>query len=462
MTANIEELELPALDRSRPPAPGTPKDIKFPDFFEAVTDNGITVLVIQDTTFPLVSTRFVYKSGSFNDKLAGTNKLGLSSLTSELITKGTSKKNATQIAQEVDYLGAVLSSGCDYDASYVSSYSLKKHFDKIFEITTDVILNPVFPEDEIKRLKEQRLNSLLSYKDEGDYLASRVFKKYVYNDSPYANPIEGTEDSLPGLTFDDFRSYHKKYYIPNNLIAAFVGDITPEEAMRKVNETFGNIKKADVQPMDIKMPFLNQEPAVYIIEKKAAVQSSIKMGHIGINRKNPDFIATSVLNTLLGGSFTSRINKNLREVNGYTYGARSYFDWKKFSGDFSVETEVKNDITINAVQEIIKEITLIRENLVGEDELQHIKNFITGNFPLQLETPNAIASKLINLKLYDIEDDFYSTYITNVNKITREQIKAAAEKYLYPDNLTISIAGNPDDIAEPMKQIAEVTVLKEL
>ena len=200
----------------------------------------------------------------------------------------------------------------------------------------------------------------------------------------------------------------------------------------------------------------------YLIERKGSVQSSIKLGHLGIARDNPDFIKVTVMNTILGGSFTSRINHNLREVNGYTYGAKSFFDWKKHSGDFSADAEVKNILTHDAVNEIIKEIRRMRDELVTEDELDSIKNFITGNFPLQLETPNAIASKLINLKLYDIEDDYYNTYLSKVNAITREEIKETAEKYLHPDNLVISVAGNPKEIEENMKQICEVSVLKEL
>lgn len=450
------------LDRSIPPAPGEIKDVKFPDFFESKTDNGITVLVVEDRKLPLVSARFVFKSGSYMDTVTGNNKAGLSSMTLDLMLKGTSKRTATDIAREVDFLGGVLSSGCDHDASFVSTYSLKKHFDKIFDIASDTVFDPTFPEDEIKRLKEQRHNTLLSYLDEGDYLASRIYSKYLYGDFPYAYPVEGVKSAVDDFTREDFVNFHKKYFVPCNLIIAFVGDISPEEAMLKVNEKFRELHAGD-RPQKETVPEIIQKPShAYLIEKRGSVQSSIKMGHIGISRDNPDFIPATVMNTILGGSFTSRINHNLREVHGYTYGARSAFDWKKVSGDFSVETEVKNNLTHDAVKQIIIEIRRMRDELVTEDELQNIKNFITGNFPLQLETPNAIASKLINLKLYDMDDDYYSTYLSSVNALTREEIKETAEKYLHPDNLLISIAGNPKEIEEDMKHICEVSVLKEL
>lgn len=447
------------LDRSKPPAAGEIKDVKFPDFYESKTDNGITVLVVEDRKLPLVNARFVFKSGSYMD---GAGKAGLSSMTMELLLKGTTTRSATQIASEVDFYGGMLSSGCDHDASYVSSYSLKKHFDKTFKIAADVVLNATFPDEEIQRLKEQRVNTLLSYLDEGDYLASRVFSRYVYGSFPYSFPVEGIESAVRGFTREDFVNFHRKYLVPNNMIIAFVGDISPEEAMIKVNEKFSSLPAGEKFDRETEPSIEDKTSHAYLIEKKGSVQSSIKLGHTGISRDNPDFIPATVMNTILGGSFTSRINHNLREVHGYTYGAKSAFDWKKVSGDFSVETEVKNSLTHDAVKQILIEINRMRDELVTEDELQNIKNFITGNFPLQLETPNAIASKLINLKLYGIEDDYYSTYLSKVNAITREEIKETAEKYLHPDNMVISIAGNPKEIEEEMKQICDVSVLKEL
>jgi zinc protease len=462
MSSLENNKDADVLDRTKPPAPGKIRDVKFPDFFESKTENGITVLVVEDRKLPLVSVRFVFKAGAYYDTIEGKDKVGLASMMSDLISKGTSSRTATEIAEQVDFLGAVLSDGCDYDASYVSCYSLKKHFDNIFDIASDVVLDPTFPEEEIKRVKDQRLNSLLGYLDEGDYLASRVFHKYVYGNFPYAFPVEGMKETVSALTREDFINFHKKYFTSDNLIIAFVGDISPEEAMVKVNEKFRGMAPGEKPTLTASIPDPAKPSHAYLIEKKGSVQSSIKLGHLGISRDNPDFIKATVMNTILGGSFTSRINYNLREVNGYTYGAKSFFDWKKYSGDFSADAEVKNILTHDAVNEIIKEIRRIREELVSEDELSSIKNFITGNFPLQLETPNAIASKLINLKLYDIEDDYYNTYLSKVNAITREEIKETAEKYLHPDNLVISIAGNPKEIEDNMKQICEVSVLKEL
>jgi zinc protease len=457
---NINELEI--LDRSKAPKPGKPRDVNFPKFFEAKTENGITVLVIEDNRLPLVTTRFVFRSGSYLDYFSGKNKSGLASMTSELLTKGTRTRTASVIAEEVDFIGAVLASGCDYDASYVSSYSLKKYFDNIFDIVSDVILNPVFAQEEIKRQREQRLNTLISMIDDGDYLSDKIFKKVIYKNTPYAFPIEGTEDTINELTAEDIKTFYQKVYTPGNLIAAFVGDITPDEAMNKMNANFSQWEMPNNFKTEILTPEISGQTKVYLIEKKGAVQSSIKSGHPGISRDNPDYIVLYVLNMLLGGYFTSRINMNLREVNGYTYGARSSFSSNRYSGDFSVMTEVKNEITADTLREILKELNEVRVNLVGEEELQNVKNYISGNFPLQLETPNAIASKVINLKLNNLSDDYYNTYIREVNELTSEDIRNAAQRYLHPDKLSFSIAGNVNEIKDRMEQFGEVEIINKI
>jgi zinc protease len=458
-TNNISEIDTTEiLDRSKPPKAGKPRDINFPEFFETKTANGITVLVIEDKRLPLITTRFVFRSGAYLDHFSGINKSGLASVTSELLTKGTVTRNATQIAEDVDYLGASLSSGSDYNASYVSSYSLKKYSDNIFDIISDVIINPQFSEDEIKRSAEQRINSLLSMKDEGDYLADRTFKKAVFDKTPYQFPVEGIESSIRNINREDILSYYKKVFVPSNLIVAFVGDITPEEAVAKINEQFSGWSGGNAPVNEIIVPVHKDRSGVYLTNKKGAVQSSLKVGHLGIKRNNPDFIAVSVMNTMLGGFFTSRLNKNLREVNGYTYGVRSTFSSNLHSGDFSVVTEVKNNITANTITEILKEINEIRNNYIEDEELQNVKNYISGSFPLQLETPNAIASKVINLKLNDLEDGYFNTYIKKVNELTKEDIKDAANKYLHPDKLVLSIAGNVNEIKSDMEKFGEVEI----
>lgn len=453
---NFENINEYHLDRSKPPKPGIPKDVKFPEFFEAKTSSGITVLVIRDSMLPVVNVRFVFKAGSYHDNIPG-----LSAFTVDMLSKGTSKMSATEIAAKIDFYGATLSYGSDYDANYVSIYTLKKYFDEVYDITTDVINNAVFSNEEIDRLRTQKINSILSFKDEGEYLASRAFKKFVYSGNTYANPIEGDENTLKEINREQILKFNENYFRPENLIVAFVGDVTPEEALKHVEKlergqtsNFNRNTKADSQ-----FTVDNSHSRILLVNKRDAVQSSLKLGHISKSRSDVNFFPLTIMNNILGGSFTSRINSNLRERNGYTYGARSFFELKKYSGDFSVETDVKGDITANAVNEIITEINRMRNEYIADDELSIMKNYITGNFPLQLETPGAIASRVIALKLFGLEDDYYQKYISNVNAVTKEDVKKAAEEYLHPDNLVISIAGNVKELESQMKQFGDIEVV---
>jgi zinc protease len=450
------------LDRSVPPVILKSKDVKFPAYYEEILSNGIKVFVIEDNKLPLVTVKFVLKSGAYDDITFGEDKSGLASLTSDLFVKGTEKMNAVQVAEVIDYYGASISNGCDYDASYLVLTSLKKYFSKLFDITADLLLNPAFFDDEIEREKQQITNSLLSYIDDGSYLSERAFKNNVYKNSPYRLNIEGNIKSVEKLNRESIVKYFGKYFSPENLIITVVGDIKSADAVSLINSKFMNLKNADGLLHKTYEETLNNGIKIFAIEKKGAVQSDILIGHLGTDRKNPDYISMNVMNTLLGGFFTSRINKNLREVNGYTYGARSYFNFRKHLGDFCVETNVENSLTGDAIKEIVNELVKLKNENITLEELDAVKNYLTGSFPLQLETPNAIANKIINIELFDIQKDFYDTYISKINSVTIEDVKKVSEKYIHPDSLVISIAGNTGVIRQTMEQIAEVEVINNI
>ncbi len=448
------------LDRSKPPKSGSPKDVHFPDYFDTTLANGINLLVIENYKIPVVSVRLVFKNaGSYIDN----GKFGLASITADLLTKGTKNRSATQIAEEIDFLGANISAGCDWDGSYVSLSCLKKHLDKAIDILADVALNPVFDQEEIDRAKEQRISSIIQSKDDAGSLSDRLFNRVVFEKNPYAFPSDGTEVSIKDLTKTDIEDFYKNNYSSKNLILAFVGAISKEEAIRIVSERFSTMPHKDPPNNpglwyagDIINEFSNKN--VYIADKPGAVQSNLRIGHIGIARNNPDYIAVSVLNTILGGYFGSRINYNLREKHGFTYGARSGFTVRLQPGDFSVDTDVRNEVTDSAIGLIIEELNGIVSEEVTDDELQTVKNYLTGVFPLQLETANAVATRVINLKMYDLPKNYYSTYISAINKITKKDVLEAAKKYIHPENVYIVVSGDSKAIKEKMKRFGNVEV----
>lgn len=447
------------LDRSKPPVVGEARDFKFPPYHEVTLKNGIRLFIVEDRRLPLITVKFVIKSGACRDLAFGADKSGLASITSDLLVKGTDEMNAVQIAEKIDFHGASVSNGCDYDASSLVLTSLSRYFPELFYIASDLVLKPVFFEEEIVREKQQIKNSLLSCLDEGSFLSERAFKRNVYPDSPYGFNVEGNITTIEGINRENIFAYHTKYYSPENLIVTIVGDISREDAVSLVKSKFDDWKNVSGVEEQKFTGTLNKGIKVVAVEKKGAVQSDILVGHLSVKRNNPDYIPMAVMNTLLGGFFTSRINKNLREVNGYTYGARSYFNFRKYLGDFCVETNVENSLTYKAVKEIIFELDKLKNENISDAELDSVKKYLTGSFPLQLETPNAIANKIINLELFDIEKDFYDTFMSKVNSVTVNDVRNAAEKYLHPDSLVISVAGNTEIIKQTMEQIAEVEVI---
>jgi zinc protease len=455
MTTQI--IAQDTLDRSKPPVAKPPKDVSFPSYFDTTASNGINVLVIENHKIPSVSIRLVFKNGgSFYDG----EKPGVSSLTAELLTKGTKNRTATQIAEEIDFLGASLSSGSDWDGSYVTLTVLKKHLDKAMDVLADVVLNPVFDEEEVKRIKEQRISSIIQGKDDAGTLSDRMFNKVVFDRYPYGFPSEGTEQSVATLTKSDFEEFYRKHFCPRNLILAFVGAINKEEALKIVEDRFsswrGKCENHTEGGLSESSSYSTKE--VYIVDKPGAVQSNLKIGHIGIERNNPDFIAVTVMNAILGGYFGSRLNLILREQYGYTYGIRSSFSARIHPGDFSVDSDVRNEVTDSAVKLIIGELKRISSEYVSDDELQTVKNYLTGIFPLQLETANAVATRAIYLKLYDLPKDYYNTFISNVNQLTKDDILNTAKKYIHPENLYIVLSGNSNVIREKMQKFGKVKV----
>lgn len=460
MTNNLlAQNEL--LDRSKPPKAGKPKDVEFPDYFDTTLPSGINILVIENNKIPAVSIRLVFtNAGSYNDG----DKSGLASITAELLTKGTKKRSATQIAEDIDFLGASLSAGSDWDGSYVSLSCLKKHLDKAIDVLTDVVINPVFDEEEINRVKEQRITSIIQSKDDAGSLSDKLFNKVVFGNHPYAQPPDGTEQSIQKLSKSDLENFYKSHYNGSNLILAFVGAITKDEAIKIVNEKFSGMQRnildiIDPVKLDKKIPVNTFSPkTIYIANKPGAVQSNLRIGHVGIERNNPDYIAVTVMNTILGGYFGSRINYNLREKHGFTYGARSGFSPRMLAGDFSVDADVRNEVTDSAVALVVEDLKKIVAEEVTDEELLTVKNYLTGVFPLQLETANSVATRVINLKMYGLPKGYYNRYISTINKLTKKDIQDAAKKYIHPENLYIVVSGDAAAIKDKLKKFGPVEV----
>lgn len=448
------------IDRTKIPEIHKQNDIKFPEFEEAQLSNGVKLFLVNDKRYPVITLKILIKAGSYVDFFVENGKFGLSNITAELLNKGTNKFTANDISEIIDINGAIFSSGAGYDNSYVSISCLKENFGNIWEVLDDVMQDPIFPQIEFDNKKEQLISSLSSLKDDGSFLAERVFKSILYKNTPYSHDPEGGSKSLMNIYTDDVIKFYNENYCSENFVIAIIGDFNKEEIIKIFEKT---IRKKNASFIDrYNFPDLSNENSVYIINKDDATQACLHIGHSGIARNNADYIILNFLNVILGGTFTSRINYNLREKNGLTYGARTSFNCRKYGGDFSIETELNIDKTAFAISEIIKEMKLLQTEYVSNDEIETAKNYIYGNYPLQFESYSNVASRLLTLDLYGVEKNFYNSYLENISKITKEDIFVAANKYLKSDNLLISVCGNIKKLKKDLTNFGKIEIIEDI
>jgi zinc protease len=444
------------IDRSKPPQPGPITQIAFPKFITTKTEGGTPLYLIENHEQPLVSVTLYLRNGSASDT-PGTE--GLAAMSAELLTKGTATRTATQIAEEIDFVGGSLGASASWDSCTISTSVLTRYLPTALDLLADVTLNPAFAGEELDRAKLQRIASIKQAKSDPSYLSEAIFSKRVFEPHPYSLEANGTEESVPKMTSEKLRGHYSEISSASNSFFVVAGDVSEAEILAMLAERFSDWKKNRVVIDSSTLPALHQKRSVLVVEKAQAVQSAIRVGHIGIARDHKDYTACYVLNMLLGGYFNSRINLNLREKHGFTYGARSFFDTRKQTGAFAVSTEVRTEVTARAVEEIINELTLIRKEPVSADELSMVKNYIIGSFPLSIETPQQVAGRVATLALYGLERDYYDKFRDAVAALSAEDLLRTAQTYIHPDSVTISASGDSKALEGDMKAFGDIEIL---
>ncbi len=435
----------------------TAQEIKLPPIEKTTLDNGLKVIIIEHHELPLVAFRLVLKSGSVCDP---SGKAGLANLTAGLLRKGTKTRNATQIAEEIDFVGGNLGAGAGLDATFATCQVLTKHLDVGLDLLSDIILNPTFKEDEIERLAKQTLAGIKQQKDDPRSVAEEKFRGFVFGDHPYGQPSEGTEESIVALTRDDIVDFHKKYYVPNNAILAVVGDVKSGEAIKKVKAKFSQWGGKEVTPPGFAEPPAITGHQILLVDKPDLTQTYINVGHLGIRRKNPDYFAVRVMNYILGGGgFASRMMAEIRAKRGLTYGIHCNFDSYKLRGAYKVSTFTRNDSTSAAISAIIEQIKRMRAEEVTDKELEDTKSFYNGYFPLQFETPQQIATQILNVELYDLGEDYIKNFRKNIKAVTKKDVLRVAQKYLDPDNLKLVVVSKAEDVKSSLESLGSVEVI---
>jgi predicted Zn-dependent peptidase len=450
----MNDTQDTTLDRTRPPQPGPPRDVRFPDYVEAVLPNGLKVIVYEESFLPMVSMNLVFRGGASGD--AGYP--GLASLSAETLTKGTPSRSATRIVEEIESLGGSIGSGAGWDSLSIGVGILSRNLEHAIDVIADVVRNANYPVDEIERVREQRLALILQQKANPSALAYHGLCRAVYGSHPYGQPSDGTEDAVRAMQRDHMVQRHAAHCRPGNGVLIAVGDVSAERILPLVENYFGGWERGAELGEAAATGIPAAERVVHVVDRPTAVQSSILVGHSGIPRNHADHIPVHVMNTLLGGYFGSRLNLNLREDKGFTYGAHSRFEGRMQAGPFSAGAEVRNEVTGRAIEEILAEMQKLVQERVRDEELESVKQYITGNFPIQIETPTQVAQRITAIELYGLGKDYYNTYNSRVMALTADDIRHAAQTYLHPDTAAIVAAGRGDVLRSMLEQFGAVQV----
>ena len=435
------------LDRSQRPQPGPAPVIQLGEFESFTMNNGMQVIVVENRNVPVVSFQLTLDI----DPVLEGNAKGYVDFAGNLMREGTTTRTKEDIDEAVDFIGANLST---FSTGMFAS-SLTRHKDVLLDLMADVLLNPVFPEEELNRRITQARSGLQTIKTDGGSIVRNVSMTQVYGyDHPYGEIT--TEETLDNITVDLLKDYYNTYFKPNVAYMVIVGDIDVATAREVMDKYFGQWERGEVPTHTYPTP---QPPAgrrVAFAERMGASQSTVAITYpVVLTPGHEDAIKVSVMNSILGGGvFSGRLMQNLREDKGYTYGARSNISTDRLVGRFSAQTEVRNSVTDSTVVEILYEMDRLINEPVEEETLQLVKNFMNGSFARSLESPRTIANFALNISRYNLPDDYYATYLAKLAAVTTEDVKAMANKYLKPENAIIVVAGNKDEVPETLTRFS--------
>ena len=442
---------MSAATRPARPAPLPPRPYRFPPFERRRLASGLNLVVAPVRKLPLATVCVVAEAGAVADP---AGREGIASLTAKLLLEGTKSLSGSDLADKFEKLGAVVETETLWDVSIISVTALSQHLDSALRLLGGVLSAPAFLPREVERLRTERVAELLTQHTEPRGLADDMFASVVFErDSRYSRPIDGTEKSVGAITPEDVRAFFEKRYRAGGLTVVIAGDIAVADAEKMVQSalapvlsgTPGAATASDAQP--------SKTRGLFLVPKAGAQQAELRVGHSGTVRNHPDYYAIVIMNAILGGLFSSRINLNLRERHGYTYGASSRFEWRRQRGPFTVSTAVQTEVTGKAATEVLAEIERIRESEVSTDELSLATSYLDGVFPIRFETTASIADALVTLTTFSLPDDFHDEYRERIRAVTTADVLRVAKKHLAPDQLQMLVVGDESLLEKQLEEL---------
>ena len=448
-----------APDRSVRPVVGEAPDVVLPALQEFTLDNGMRVLLMEKHDLPLVQINLLIGAGTARDNPASP---GVASMTAAMLDEGAAGRSALDIADAFEMLGARFGVGAGMHTSSMSLRAPAQRLPDALAIAADVLLRPDFPQAELDRLRAERLTSLVRRYDQPGAIAATLFGQTLYGaDHPYGREDAGTAASLRAMTTADLRTFHERFYRPNNVTAILVGDIDRPAAERMLGSAFGAWERSAVPRETITDAAQVSGRTIYLVDKPGSAQSVVQLGRIGVPRSTEDYFALEVMNVILGGSFTSRLNQNLREDKGYSYGASSGFGWLPGAGPWSASAAVQTQSTGPAIAEFMKELRGMHEPIPAE-EVERARNFLAMRYPAGFQSVAGIAGRLGELVQYGLPADYFNSYVANVLAVTNDDVQRVAREYIDPENIAIFIVGDREVIEQQVRDLGlgEVRILE--
>ncbi|MES1241298.1 MAG: pitrilysin family protein [Acidobacteriota bacterium] len=433
--------------KQTPPPPRPAQEIHFPAFDEKALANGLRVVVVEQHENPSLSLQLLVPGGKVYGPPA---KAGLADATAALLREGTGSRSSQQIAETIDAVGGSLDSLASLESAFVSVLVTSDQLDLGLDLLSDVVLRPSFPAEELERWRNQTLSGLQIQQSDPSYVATAAFQRLVLGEHPYGAPSSGTVESVRGLTRDDLVAFHRRQYVPNEAILAVVGDVRAADAFARVERAFGAWKRGEASSI----PAVEVQPQrrIVVVDKPDAVQTEIRVGQPGIAYRDPDHYTADVYDAVFGSSPSSRLYDEVRRKRGLSYGASSEFRMPTRPGWFLASTYTKTESTVEAVGVTLDVIQAMDDQPVPAEELAQRKTYITGAFPLEIETPNGVAAKVLEALKFGYGKEYLESYRERIDAVTAEQVREFARKRLQPDRMLIVLVGNAKAFAADLEK----------
>ncbi|CAN5852411.1 hypothetical protein BH23GEM6_BH23GEM6_27280 [soil metagenome] len=447
------------VDRSRAPEPGPLRPFHFPEVQRSDLPNGIPLFFAATPGLPVVSVSVLLEAGGIHEP---EEEAGLSVLTNSLLESGAGERSGAQIAEKIESLGIQLSVGSSWDFAHLDVTGIRSSISSAFEVVGDLIREPTFPGSEVERLRGEQLASILQRRAEPRGLANEIASRFIFSgETPFSRPLSGTRRTVEKLSREEVTSFYSQRFTPQGSAVVVAGEIELAEALDLASSRLGDWSRPASRPPAKMAAPRSTNAMVVIVDRPGSVQSEIRVGHLGVDRSAPDYFPILVMNAILGGAFSSRLNLNLRERHGFTYGVSSSFIMRRQPGPFLVSTAVQTEVTAAALGEILHEIRSIREGPVSDAEIGDASAYLAGTFPLALQTTSGVASRLAEIAAYGLPLDYFEDYRDRLLAVDVEGVLRAARDRLHAESAAIVIVGDASKIQSSIEALGagEIQIL---